>query len=230
MGWGGVAVTDDERIAYLAGLLDAGNATPGDREGLDDLRELLADPAVWADPGDDLEDAVVAAVRDAAGGSPSTASVPQADRAANRRRRDRRIIGAVAAAAAAVIAAVAITAAVRGGAGRPLTYQAALEGTALAPGASGRVTLVRTDAGWRVSLRATGLPRLDNGKFYQAWLKNTAGVLVPVGTFNQPTNVTLWSGVPPTEYPTFTVTIQQANGDPASSGRRVLAGTATPAR
>jgi hypothetical protein len=227
MGGGGVAVTDDERIAYLAGLLD--NPTPGDREDLDDLRGLLADPAVWADPGDDLEEAVVGAVGQAAGGSSASPGVAQPDHPASRRRRDRRIIGAVAAVAAAVIAAVAITAAVRGGAGRPLTYQAALQGTALAPGASGRVTLVQTNAGWRVTLRATGLPRLDNGTFYQAWLKDRAGVLVPVGTFNQPTNVTLWSGVPPTEYPTFTVTIQQANGDPASSGRRVLAGTATPA-
>ena len=53
-----------------------------------------------------------------------------------------------------------------------------------------------------------------------------AGILVPIGTFNQSGDVTLWSGVPPTQYPTITVTRQQANGYPASSGQRVLFGHA----
>ncbi len=50
--------------------------------------------------------------------------------------------------------------------------------------ATGRATLTKTPSGWRVELRATGLPRLDNGRFYEAWLKDAAGVLVPIGTFN----------------------------------------------
>ena len=78
-----------------------------------------------------------------------------------------------------------------------------------------------TPAGGRLGQR-----RLDNGRFYQAWLKNAAGILVPIGTFNQSGDVTLWSGVPPTQYPTITVTRQQANGNPASSGQRVLIGHA----
>ena len=81
---------------------------------------------------------------------------------------------------------------------------------ALAPGASGQVTLVQTVSGWQVTLHAKGLPRLDNGQFYQAWLKNKAGILVPIGTFNQPNDVTLWSGVPPTQFPVITVTRQKA--------------------
>ena len=64
-----------------------------------------------------------------------------------------------------------------------------------------------------------------DGRYYQAWLKNSAGVLVPIGTFNDAVNVTLWSGVPVTQFRTLTVTRQQANGNPASSGRRVLIGT-----
>jgi hypothetical protein len=64
-----------------------------------------------------------------------------------------------------------------------------------------------------------------SGRFYQAWLKNRDGVLVPVGTFNDARNVTLWSGVPVTTFRTLTVTVQPANGNPASSGRRVLSGT-----
>ena len=41
------------------------------------------------------------------------------------------------------------------------------------------------DSGWRIELDASGLPRLDNGRFYEAWLRNAAGVLVPLGTFNE---------------------------------------------
>jgi hypothetical protein len=69
------------------------------------------------------------------------------------------------------------------------------------------------------------LPHLANGRYYEAWLKNPAGVLVPVGTFNDAREVTLWAGVRPPEFPTLTVTRQQANGNPASSGQRVLTGT-----
>jgi hypothetical protein len=100
-----------------------------------------------------------------------------------------------------------------------------LSGTDLADGAHGSATLTKTASGWRIQLSATGLPRLANGRYYEAWLKNPAGVLVPVGTFNQAVNVTLWAGVPPTSFPTLTVTQQLANGNPASSGKRVLVGT-----
>ena len=72
----------------------------------------------------------------------------------------------------------------------------------------------------------TGLPRRDNGAYYEAWVKDSTGALVPVGTFNQPDDVTLWAGVPPASHPTFTVTRQLANGDPASTGQVVLLGTA----
>jgi hypothetical protein len=30
---------------------------------------------------------------------------------------------------------------------------------------------------------ATGLPRPDGGRFYEAWLRNAAALLVPIGTF-----------------------------------------------
>ena len=55
----------------------------------------------------------------------------------------------------------------------------------LSPGATGDATLTKTSSGWRIELDATGLPRLENGRFYEAWLRNTAGVLVPIGTFNE---------------------------------------------
>ena len=78
-------------------------------------------------------------------------------------------------------------------------------------------------------MSATGLPRLSDGRYYEAWLKSSAGILVPVGTFNEASHITLWSGVPPTGFPTLTVTQQKADGNPASSGKRVLTGTISPA-
>src|SRR6266545_954048 len=77
-------------------------------------------------------------------------------------------------------------------------FHAALSATELAPGASGEATLSKTASGWRIELDARGLPRLQGGRFYEAWLRNSAGVLVPIGTFNQGHKLTLWAGVPPT--------------------------------
>jgi hypothetical protein len=95
----------------------------------------------------------------------------------------------------------------------------------LAPGAKGQATLTKSPSGWRIELSATGLPRLDRGRFYEAWLRNDAGVLVPVGTFNDGHRVTLWAGVPPTAFTTLTVTRERADGDQRSSGEKVLVGT-----
>jgi hypothetical protein len=230
-------VSDDDRIDYLAGG-PAGALDPAELADLDDLRALLADPSAWAEPGPELEDHVTAAVVRAAASAAPGRSVPagitqprRSDRprivTALRSRRPRIawLAGLAAAAAAAVIAVVVTV----GGGSNATQFQATLAGTALAPGASAQVTLTQTQSGWRIVLQGQGLPRLDNGYYYEAWLKNPAGILVPIGTFNQPNNVTLWAGVPPTEYPTITVTRQPANGNPKSSGLRVLVGVAHPA-
>ena len=109
-------------------------------------------------------------------------------------------------------------------------FEAALAATELAPGARGQATLTKTSSGWRIELDASGLPRLDAGRFYEAWLRNEAGVLVPVGTFNEGHHVTLWAGVPPTAFTTLTVTREQADGDQRSSGEKVLVGTVSTRR
>ena len=93
------------------------------------------------------------------------------------------------------------------------------------PEPSGEATLTKTISGWRIELDATGLPRLDGGRFYEAWLRNADGVLVPIGTFNEGEDVTLWAGVSPKDFTTLTVTREQADGDQASSGEKVLVGT-----
>ena len=48
---------------------------------------------------------------------------------------------------------------------------------------------------------------------------------MPIGTFNEGRNVTLWAGVSPKDYPSLTVTREPADGDQASSGEKVLLGT-----
>lgn len=232
-------MTDEERISYLAGdhAGAPGPLDPADAAELDELRALLADPAVWEVPGQHLEDAVVAAVTGAASretgdekSDPAASSGRAADGELARRKRHRSrrsVVAWAAGAAAAVAVAIVIAIGVTSGTGtHATTFSAALSGTSLAPGATGQATLTQTTAGWRVTLHVSGLPRLDNGRFYQAWLKNAVGILVPIGTFNQSGDITLWSGVPPTQYPTVTVTRQQANGNPASSGQRVLVGHA----
>jgi hypothetical protein len=200
-------MNNDDRISYLAGD-DSAPLTPTERAEMDDLRAALAHPAVWIEPDADLEERVVAAIADI--GS---------------RNRSRKFRYAILGGAAAVLLAVGLTIGVTlHHGGRQLQYAASLSGTQLAPGATGDVTLTKTSGGWKIDLHATGLPRRDNGTYYEAWLKNDAGVLVPVGTFNEPLDVTLWAGVPPTSHPIFTVTRQLANGDPASTGQVVLVG------
>jgi len=197
-------MSDDDRISYLAGEEPA-DLSPAERAEIDRLRGLLADPAVWAEPSLDLQEQVVAAVAEASGG-----------------RRRRWIRYAVPSAAAAAVLAVALTVSLQSN--QALQYAAPMAGTELAPKATGDVTLTKTESGWKVHLHATGLPRRADGEFYEAWLKDDAGTLVPIGTFNDGNDVTLWAGVSPSSFPTLTVTREVADGNQASSGQVVLVG------
>ncbi len=189
--------------------MDDSDLTPAERAEIERVQDVLADPAVWTEPPPDLQEAVVAAIAEQAG--------------AGRRRRFR---FAVAGIAAAVLLAVGVTAGLYVNREQPVEFAASLSGTELAPNATGDVTLTKTPSGWDIRLHATGLPRREDGEFYQAWLKDDAGLLVPIGTFNDGRDVTLWSGVGPSIFPTLTVTREVADGDQASSGQVVLIGQA----
>jgi anti-sigma-K factor RskA len=213
-------VNGGERLAELAALAD-GSLAPERRAELEaeiaespELAELLAE-----------QERAVGFARSAA----SEVEAPAGLRArVDARRRARRVPGwrrpvlIGAAAAAAVVVAVAVGLGVFGSSTSGERFHASLAATGLAPGASGNATLTKTSSGWRIELDATGLPRLDNGRFYEAWLKNPAGVLVPVGTFNESRKVTLWAGVSPKTFTSLSVTREEADGDQASSGRKVL--------
>jgi hypothetical protein len=220
-----MATDDDDRIAYLAGE-DPDSLTARERAELDELRGLLSAPATWAQPDPGLEDRVVAAIAEEAQARPASARVRRrAFRGRLVLRRPAFALAGVAGAAAIVIAVFVIAVSVNNKSPARQEFAMVISGTGLAPSAHGSATLTKTSSGWRIALSATGLPRLANGRYYEAWLKNAAGILVPVGTFNDATQVTLWAGVPPPEFPSLTVTEQQANGNPASSGKRVLTGT-----
>jgi hypothetical protein len=209
--------TDDDRVAELAG--DEGDLDPIERAQLEELRALLADPAVWAEPDPGLEDIVVSAISAEAGAAGAGAPAPHGTVVPIARKSRRPwLIGLAGAAAAAVIALVAIFA-FRDTGTSAEHFSIGLQ--------SGTAEFTKTDSGWRIYLEGADLPRLDNGQFYEAWLKK-GDVLVPVGTFNDGKQVTLWAGVSPKEYTTFTVTREAADGNQASSGDRVLAGTITP--
>ena len=128
----------------------------------------------------------------------------------------------------AVVAAIVVALAARSTGTPGQHFRAALAPTGLSPGAAGEATMTKTPSGWRIELQATGLPRRQGRQFYEAWLRSPAGVLVPIGTFNESRKVTLWAGVSPKDYPGLTVTRELADGNQASSGEKVLVGTARP--
>jgi hypothetical protein len=190
--------------------MDDSDLTPAERAELERVHDVLADPALWTEPAPDLQEAVVAAIAEEA-------------RAGRRRRRIRFTVAGI---AATVLLAAGVTFSLQANRADRVEFAASLSGTELAPDAAGDVTLTKTPSGWKVELRASGLPRRADGEFYEAWLKDDTGLLVPIGTFNDGRDVTLWAGVGPNTFPTLTVTREVADGDQASSGEVVLVGQA----
>ncbi len=213
--------TNQEREKLLAEAR-GGALEPDEAAEVPLLADVLADSSTWAEPDAGLEDGVVRAVADAE--PATTAPAPVARRAARRPRRGVLIPASGAAAMIAIAIVVATVVLTRGGTSPD--YEARLTATGSAPGAAhASADITRDDAGFRIALDAEGLPALPAGEYYQAWLRNAAGTLVPIGTFSSSDGrVTLWSGVSPKDFPTITVTTETTDNDQTSSGRRVLVG------
>jgi hypothetical protein len=212
--------TPNEARQELIAAARVGALEPKEAAELALLADVLADSSTWAAPGPGLENAVVRAVADA---EPTAATSLAAIARRNARRRWRRILPSALAAAAVIAIVVATVLITRGGSSAD--YEAQLGATRLAPGAHATAVITRNAAGFRITLDADGLPALRAGEYYQAWLKNAADTLVPIGTFSSSDGlVTLWSSVSPEQFPTITVTIEATDNQQGSSGRRVLIG------
>ena len=215
---------NEEREALIAGDR-AGSLAADEAADLGLLAELLGDPSTWAEPNAGLEDRVVFAVEGAVA-SPVGVAPKVLVSAARTSSRRRRFLwpAASAAAAIAIVSGVAI-----GTLGGPSAdFTAKLSATSVAPTASATANIRHNGAGFRITLDAHGLPKLPAGEYYQAWLKNAAGTLVPIGTFSSSDGrVTLWSGVSPQTFSGISVTIEATDGDQGSSGRRILYGRAS---
>lgn len=214
--------------AELALLVD-------DRAELDAIAVLLADVELWEEPSASLEDDIVDLIRTESHvvrlPAPTTPARPTWGTSATNLRSlhpsRRRVLRSslLSAAAAAVIAAGATAVVLRDGQnGPPSQFESALP-----DGQPGRVRVADTASGLRIELDAPRLERLADGQFYQAWLRSVDGNrLVAVGTFHSGNDVILWAGVKLQDFPTLTVTIEPDDGNPASSGNRVLAVPLTP--
>ena len=155
---------------------------------------------------------------------------PPCERASSAQRRASRgrrrgawsLVGAAAAAVLAV--AVGLVRASLGHA-QASDFHAALAPTGLVPGAGGEATLTKTASGWRIELDATGLPRragrsLLRGLAAQRRRRARADRDVQRRPQGHALGGRFAEGLP-----TLTVTREQADGDQASSGEKVLVGT-----
>lgn len=98
---------------------------------------------------------------------------------------------------------------------------------------SGEAVAERTPHGWSIHLSVRGLTNLGQQGSYECWYVGPGDTpdhpnRVTAGTFrvdpDGQADVRMWAAVDPKKFPIMQVTAEPANGDPASSGRVVLAG------
>lgn len=103
-----------------------------------------------------------------------------------------------------------------------------LTATALAPGASGEVRGERAGENIRIELAVRGLPELREDEYYEMWYAKENGERISCGAFRaQPegwTTVNFTTPINAMAYPKIEVTRQADNGNPESSGEKVLTG------
>jgi Anti-sigma-K factor rskA len=186
------------------------------------IEELLALPSVWVEPSQDLP---TQALADWQAHILTTSPLPVAGRS----------VGSISTVAKPTLRKTMIGAGLLGAAAATLIFlgigivrrapspnlRIAFTATALAPNAQGKADLRETDSGWEVKLDTRELGRLDDGRYYEAWLEGPKGT-VSLGTFHTGANVTLWAGVEVDEYETMAITIEQEDGATTSSFKRVL--------
>ncbi len=199
--------TDDTRAHYLA----SGSGTPpADREHLDLVRGVLANPATWevAPPG--VVDGLLTAIKDDA----AKTVTPH---------RGRAWLGAVGAVAALGLLITGLGAVFED---PTLETVVAISGTDLMPAAEGVATLQPTGSGWYIRLDVEGLPPAPAGSYYEGWVWSEDDG-VSIGTFHlrgEPGPVVLWSGVDVADYPAIWVTLEDEGAGPEASDLIMMKG------
>ena len=204
------------------------------------VEAMLGDAEMWAPVSEDAQESIVAAVLSevTAGAVDSEADVADGadvadnvtslsaarDAAATERSQPSRWSGFALGAAAALLLIAGIVGVSRlGGSGADLEVE--LAGTDLAPTASAVAEVTATVDGTRIVLQVEDLAPAPEGMYYEAWLRQDAAVGVSAGTFHLrgggDTEIELWAGVAPDNYPLLTVTLQE-EAQPESSGQVVL--------
>jgi hypothetical protein len=204
--------SDDTRSEYLA---TGSGEKPADHDQLDLIRGVLKGNSTWAEPPGGVMEGMLATIsRD--GDTPVQVTNPRAWW---------RRPWLVATAAVAVIAllVVGMFAAFDD---PDLETVVAVNGTDLAPAATGIATLRPTPSGWYIRLDVSGLPAAPEGSYYEGWVwSEEEGV--SIGTFHlrdgaEP--VVLWSGVDVAEYPAIWVTLQEEGAGAEASDRIMMKG------
>jgi hypothetical protein len=173
------------------------------------LVDVLRDASTWLEAPGELEDIVVGVVR-AAG---------------TRRRRSRRLWLRGAAATTAVAAAIALVFGLTSGHDPHAEFRGRLAAAGSVRGAVGSAEVYPSRSGFRVALDAAGLPALPAGRYYEAWLADTDGTELPVGTFSSSRGeITMWAGLSSADFSRMTVTLESVDNNQAPSADVVLAG------
>ncbi len=204
--------SDDTRSEYLA---TGSGEKPADHEQLDLIRAVLAGNSTWAEPPNGVMEGMLATIsRD--GDGPVQVIKP----GASWRRPWLVATAAVAVITLLVVGATAVF-------DEPdLDTVVAINGTDLAPAATGIATLRPTPSGWYIRLDVSGLPAAPEGSYYEGWVwSEEEGV--SIGTFHlregaEP--VVLWSGVDVAEYPAIWVTLQDEGAGAEASDRIMMKG------
>jgi hypothetical protein len=204
--------SDDTRSEYLA---TGSGEKPADHEQLDLIRGVLAGNSTWAEPPDGVMEDMLATISRGGDGRVQVAKARATWR--------RPWVIATAAVAVITLLVVGVTAVFD----EPdLDTVVAVNGTDLAPAATGIATLRPTPSGWYIRLDVSGLPAAPEGSYYEGWVwSEEEGV--SIGTFHlregaEP--VVLWSGVDVAEYPAIWVTLQDEGAGAEASDRIMMKG------
>lgn len=187
---------------------------------------LLGDAVSWLEPSDDLGDAVVARI-EAEMSEAATAAAPldaeEGVAPVSRRRTATPAIIGVAAGLMLLFVGILALSAISGAPEAP-AVAIDLVPTGEILDVEGSIEITETSSGLRVDLDAASLPRRASGDFYEGWLRLDDGRVVPIGTFNEGADVTLWAGVDLERVDELTISLGTAAdaSAPGASGRVVF--------